>query len=428
MRSSATFAALLSALTACIATPPSPPMPLPPAAEPPPPVEVPENEADRAKFCADWCASTSKPCLEQAQKDVEKTDGAPPSEEEMKNLELFCGVTRARCKRRCGDEGAGFLAANSGLPAPAACGGAKMKVRFYDVGQALAALVELPDGRRILVDTGEQPTRAGCGKPCKDWSAHLLAALAKDVPDKKLDVVWTTHQHSDHAGNADTVLKTFEVATYVDNGTRLDEKDGGKPGPIARARKAAADRGTKIVVVDPEHVASPLADVGDVKVRPVVPSKWPTNCDKDPNDCSIALRIDYCKSSVLFTGDAEAKEEALFATDAVTLLQAGHHGSDTSSSEAFAARVRPGWVVISSGKKDEGTNRDYCHPRRSTVERLEGFTASQAKRPLEVFDGICKKPKPGDWVSIDVSDRVFATARDGDILLTTTGDGQFVRE
>jgi competence protein ComEC len=301
-----------------------------------------------------------------------------------------------------------------------------MKVRFYDVGQALSALVELPDGRRILVDTGEQPTR--CGKPCKDWSAHLLAALAKDVPDKKLDLVWTTHQHSDHAGNADTVLQTFTVATYVDNGTRLDEKDTGKPGPVPRARKAAKDRGTKIVVVDPQNTSSPLADGGDVTIRPVVPAKWPANCDKEPNDCSIALRIDYCKSSVLFTGDAEAKEEALLATDAVTLLQAGHHGSETSSSEAFAKRARAGWVVISSGKKDEGTNKTYCHPRRATVERLAGLTAAQSTRAMQVFDGDCKRPKPGDWVSIDVSDRVFATARDGDVLLTTTGDGQFVRE
>jgi competence protein ComEC len=239
-------------------------------------------------------------------------------------------------------------------------------VKFYDVGQALSALVELPDGRRILVDTGEQPTRAGCVAPCKAWSGHLLSGLAKDVADTKLDVIWTTHQHSDHAGNADTILKTFTVGTYVDNGTNLDD-DKTKPGPVLRARQVAQSRGTKIVVVDPEHTENPIADAGDVKVRPVVPTSWPSNCEKHPNDCSIGLRIDYCKSSVLFTGDAEAKEEALWSTEPATLLQAGHHGSDTSSSEAFANAVHPAWVVISSGKKDEGTNRTYCHPRRSTV-------------------------------------------------------------
>lgn len=377
-------------------------------------------------FCATFCAASSRPCLEQVLKDVEKKDGAPPTSEEMKSLEVLCGATKAECKRRCGDDGAGFVAANTVVPPPPPCGGKKLKVHFYDVGQALAALVELPDGRRILVDTGEQPNR--CGAPCKDWSAHLLAMLGKDVPDKKLDMIWTTHQHSDHVGNADTVLKTFSVTNYVDNGTRLDEKDTGKPGPVSRARKAAKDRGTKVVVIDPQNKQSPLKDGGDVTIRPVVPAQWPANCDKDPNDCSIALRIDYCKSSVLFTGDAEAKEEEHLVTEPVTLLQAGHHGSETSSSEAFAKRVHAGWVVISSAKKDEGTNKAYCHPRRSAVERLSALTASQQKRAMQVFDGDCKKPKPSDWVSIDVSDRVFSTARDGDVVLTTTGDGRFERE
>lgn len=296
-------------------------------------------------------------------------------------------------------------------------------MKFYDVGQALAALVELPDGRRVLVDTGEQPTRAGCGAPCKAWSDHLLAGLAADVADKRLDLIWVTHQHSDHVGNADTILQTFTVGTYVDNGTSLAD------GPIVRARKAAQARGTTIVIVDPQHHESPLADGGDVTLRALVPSSWPAKCDNDPNDCSIGLRLDYCKSSVLFTGDAEAKEEVLLTTGAVTLLQAGHHGSDTSSSSAFARAVHPAWVVISSGKKDEGTNRTYCHPRRETVDRLGALTGGATTRPMQVFQGTsCRTPGPKDWTTIEVSDHVLATARDGDVVLVTTGDGAFAQE
>jgi competence protein ComEC len=317
---------------------------------------------------------------------------------------------------------------SSNSPPATPCGGKKLRVKFYDVGQALSVLVELPDGLRVLVDTGEQPTRAGCDEPCKAWSEHLLTELAKDLPDKKLDVIWTTHQHSDHVGNADTILKRFSVGAYVDNGTNLDD-DKTKPGPVLRARQAAQARGTKIVVVDPEHRESPIAGVGDVKVRPVVPSRWPTKCETHPNDCSIGLRIDYCKSSVLFTGDAEAKEEALLNAGPATLLQAGHHGSDTSSSAAFATAVHPAWVVISSGKKDEGTNRTYCHPQRSAVERLSTLTGSKTTRPMEVFQGTnCKESSSTGWTTIDVSDRVFVTARDGDVVLVTAGDGQFAKE
>src|SRR5262245_21238524 len=60
---------------------------------------------------------------------------------------------------------------------PRPCGGKDLRVKFYDVGQGLSALVELPDDRRILVDTGEQPIRAGCADACRLWSNHLLSAL-----------------------------------------------------------------------------------------------------------------------------------------------------------------------------------------------------------------------------------------------------------
>lgn len=48
-----------------------------------------------------------------------------------------------------------------------------LKVHFFDVAQALAVLVELPGGETILVDTGESPTRPGCGAVCNDAHEHL---------------------------------------------------------------------------------------------------------------------------------------------------------------------------------------------------------------------------------------------------------------
>jgi len=150
---------------------------------------------------------------------------------------------------------------------------------------------------------------------------------------------------------------------------------------------------------------------------------------KNPNDCSIGLRVDYCKSSVLFTGDAEAREEADVPAGPATVLQAGHYGSDTSSSEAFTNAMHPKWVVVPSGKQDEGTNRTYGHPRCSTIERLAALAASAGNKPMRVFQGTsCRDKAPDDWVTIDVSDRALSTARDGDISLVTTGDGEFAAE
>jgi competence protein ComEC len=133
---------------------------------------------------------------------------------------------------------------------------------------------------------------------------------------------------------------------------------------VRRAHLAARDRGVTMRVVDPDHPLAPLASSSTVKLRAVVPAAWPARCDIDPNECSIGLRIDFCSSSILFTGDAEHDEEALLDLGGpVTLLQVAHHGSDTSTTPGLLAKAKPTYAVISSGKPGEGLNREYCHPR-----------------------------------------------------------------
>jgi competence protein ComEC len=314
-----------------------------------------------------------------------------------------------------------------------------MTLHFYDVGQGLSVLVDLPDGRHVLVDAGDGPRREGCGDVCAHAHSHLLERLHADLGSAPIDMLWITHQHSDHIGGAPDVLTSLPVTLYVDNG-----RDSRK-GEVRRAREAAAARGTPVRVVDPAHPDPPLRGSPNVGLVPVVPPAWPRSCDGhggDENECSIALRIDYCRSSALLTGDAEREEEKLLEPGRpVTLLQVGHHGSDTSTSAAFLGKVRPLYAVISAGKRDEGLNRDYCHPRARVVQRLSRVLdadAVAAGQPasggdaggatLMAFDGTrCDRATDSEWVSVPVSDRLWATERDGDVVLVTTGDGVWRR-
>jgi competence protein ComEC len=299
----------------------------------------------------------------------------------------------------------------------------RMTIRFYDVGEGLAALVELPDKRHILVDTGDSPHRADCGDVCIAANHHLLAKLREDLHGAPIDLLWITHPHSDHIGGAPDVLEAFSVGTYADNGRDTRKAE------VRRAHQVAEEHGVAIRTVDPEHSDSPLSGSGEVTITPVLPSKWPASCAHDANECSIALRIEYRSSSVLFTGDAEHAEEAtLDPRGPVTLLQIGHHGSDTSTTPMFLAKARPTYAVISAGKPGEGLNREYCHPRALIVERLTKRLGGKASKTVLAFDGLrCDRAVPSDWIAVPASESLWITARDGDVVLTTVGDGTFSR-
>jgi competence protein ComEC len=315
--------------------------------------------------------------------------------------------------------------APSPAPAPVACGGEKLRVHFYDVAQALSALIELPDGRNILVDTGDLAKRGSCGQVCADAHENLMAKLATDLHARPIDLLWITHPHADHIGGAIDILGRFPVKTYVDNGRDLDEAE------IKKVHVAASAKAVSIAVVEPGHEQLPMLGGGDVKLTAIAPSSWLPSCKANRNDCSILLRIDYCASSILFTGDAEVAEEALLdPRGKVTLLQVGHHGSDTSSGPAFLSKVQPKYAVISAGKKGEGMNETYCHPRASTVRALTKVLGGPGSKAVHAFDGrgSCKKSTDADWSDVAASDRLWATMRDGDVVLGTRGDGVFARE
>ena len=87
------------------------------------------------------------------------------------------------------------------------------------------------------------------------------------------------------------------------------------------------------------------------------------------NDMSIAVRIDYGETSFIITGDAEWTSEFMMADTGLPLradvLQVGHHGSSTSTTEEFLENVKPHYAVISCGAGNQ-----YGHPHQATLDKL----------------------------------------------------------
>ncbi|MEZ4614444.1 MAG: hypothetical protein R2867_02865 [Caldilineaceae bacterium] len=83
----------------------------------------------------------------------------------------------------------------------------------------------------------------------------------------------------------------------------------------------------------------------------------------------MVTKLVYGDFSVLLTGDAGLPSEATLLKAALplsaTVLKIGHHGSKSSSGQAFIDAVQPQLAVIQVGAEN-----DYGHPHQEVLERL----------------------------------------------------------
>ncbi len=90
----------------------------------------------------------------------------------------------------------------------------------------------------------------------------------------------------------------------------------------------------------------------------------------DTNDASVGIKLVHGENSFVMCGDASEKSESTMVKRfgsalECDVLKCGHHGSRTSTSEAFLKATNPTWAVISCG-----VDNSYGHPHQETLERL----------------------------------------------------------
>jgi len=284
-----------------------------------------------------------------------------------------------------------LLAIASALPAQTP---ARLQVHFIDVAQADAILVmtEAKDCV-MLIDSGESRSKRS--------KENFRAYLGKHLPEKAaIDLVISSHPHSDHIGSMQWVFENYRVKTYIDNGhpyesTLYDRlttvvKEQQQKGQLTYYRYGAVPAG-----------ADEACGAGGPRLRTLYPKQGLDGdlCEQNANNCSVVAKLTFGKTTFLFPGDAEEEQEELLLGDPdvkkqldADVLKVPHHGSDTSSSPEFLEAVSPTWMVVSAGKKDEGTNKGYKHPRLSTVRHLLIFAGDKTgPRLIDAYDAAKKK-------------------------------------
>jgi len=223
----------------------------------------------------------------------------------------------------------------------------ELTITYLDVGQGDSAVIEFPDRKTIVIDTGR--------------SGRETASYLKYKGKKEIDVLVLSHVHPDHTGGLDYLLKRFKIKEIWDNRRIILPEDYLYQGKI---KHRALNRGE---VIEGErysmYVLHPYPEFYTMYGNDYV----------EANNSSLVVKIKGRNKSFLFPGDVEeeAEEDLISLGDWLNsdVIKVPHHGGKTSAYKPFFKSVSPEVAVISSGRYNS-----FGHPHKETLDALQGVS------------------------------------------------------
>ena len=223
-----------------------------------------------------------------------------------------------------------------------------LRVDFLDVGQGDSALVTMPNGTTLLVDSGGRLPFPASSDSSRRIGETVVSEYLWWRGLSEIDYAVATHADADHIEGFNDVLRNFSVK--------------------------AALAGPKTLLETRTHVetihAGDTMRFGEVDIGVLWPPAEGAGSD---NDNSVVLRIKYGERTILLTGDIEkAAERALTGQDLnADVVNVPHHGSKTSSTDAFVQATNPTFAIISVGRHSM-----FGHPHEEVVQRWQANGAT----------------------------------------------------
>lgn len=258
-------------------------------------------------------------------------------------------------------------------------GDGEVRVHFLSVGQGDCSVIELPDGKTMVIDGGDG---------AEAHTRYILRYLyALDI--KKPDYLVATHTDGDHTGGLAKIVSVkgageiFMPYVTYNAGAAFDEFSAAAKDEEILC--AFSRRGLSLSCAEGEFpyelcFISPLDK--DTRGGEYKKANEKNGEDGAANDTSAVIYLDYFGSTVLFCGDITADKEKAILREAqeglimcdkkeitlsgVEILKAAHHGSAGSSCEEFIRSLGVRDAVISVGK-----NNAYSHPSTEVLGRFE---------------------------------------------------------
>ena len=281
---------------------------------------------------------------------------------------------RRRCLVRWSAAAVAILLITYVAPGVRAALDPQLHIDAIDVGQADCILIRTPGMHAMLVDGGGRLERGGAHGTVVAQPIGDVIATRTVMPFLlrhwvlHLDAVVLSHPHGDHAGGLAVILSRENVGVLYDSAQLYGGPAYQRALDVVRERHMhyrVARRGesfdlgvtTHVKILDPE--------------LPLI-----TGSSSDINNNSVVLRVEFGRTAILLTGDAQSEAEARLLSHGAAdlradILKVGHHGSAYSSTPAFLAAVHPRIAIISCG-----LHNVFGHPSPKTLEALQAVGAT----------------------------------------------------
>ncbi len=248
-------------------------------------------------------------------------------------------------------------------------------VTFIDAGEGDSIYVALPNGKNLLIDSGEKD----------EGNFRKISETIKASGRNDLDYLVLTHADSDHTGGAADIIAEFPVkkafiplvlraelfTAFAAAKTALTEC--GAETEISSEYKTVKGENFFFTFLSPEPAGMKSSAYVDFNATA-------TPSERERNDISAVIYLEAFGVRFLFTGDAGENAEKRVLSDyaagvyslagrevrlnEIDFLKVAHHGSSDSTTAEFLRVLRPKNAVISVGLNY------YGHPSTETLKRI----------------------------------------------------------
>ncbi len=233
---------------------------------------------------------------------------------------------------------------------PAQLAQGEMQVTVLDVGQGLSVIIKT--ATHIMVyDTGRKYNEDN------DAGSQIVMPYLRSQGVKHVNAMVISHDDSDHSGGAESLLAQMPIAWVASSyAMPIDENALAKQSVPKQSRCSAGQHwvwdDVKFEVLYPQKESYQDADIKD-------------------NNRSCVIKVNSRFGSLLLTGDIESQAEQILLENQAEELKsdvmiAPHHGSKTSSTNAFIQATNAKQIIFTVGY----LNR-FKHPKPEIMNRYQ---------------------------------------------------------